>query len=89
VNPWAAGIASFVAFTAGGLFPLLTMLLAPDGARIPATFAIVILALGVTGFVSARLGHAKRRVGVLRNTVGGALAMAITYGIGSLVGTAV
>ena len=35
------------------------------------------------------LGRSKRRIGVLRNVVGGALAMAITYGIGSLVGTAV
>ncbi|MGC4175078.1 VIT1/CCC1 transporter family protein [Demequina sp.] len=89
VNPWAAGIASFIAFTSGGLFPLATMLLAPETARIPATFAVVIVALAVTGFVSARLGQSKRRIGVLRNVVGGALAMAITYGIGTLVGTAV
>ena len=73
----------------GGLFPLLTMLLAPDAARIAATFAIVVVALAATGFISARLGRSKRRIGVLRNVVGGALAMAITYGIGSLVGTAV
>lgn len=89
VNPWSAGIASFIAFTAGGLFPLLTMLLAPDPTRIPATFVVVIVALAITGFVSARLGHAKRRVGVLRNVIGGAVAMAITYGIGSLFGTVV
>lgn len=89
VNPWHAGVASFIAFTVGGLFPLATMLLAPDGWRIAATFAVVIVALATTGFVSARLGHAKRRIGVLRNVVGGALAMAITYGIGTLVGTAV
>jgi VIT1/CCC1 family predicted Fe2+/Mn2+ transporter len=89
VNPWSAGIASFIAFTTGGMFPLLTMLLAPDAARIAATFAIVVVALAATGFISARLGRSKRRIGVLRNVVGGALAMAITYGIGSLVGTAV
>jgi len=89
VNPWSAGIASFVAFTCGGLFPLLTMLLVPEGARIVATFAIVLVALAVTGFVSARLGHAKRRIGVARNLLGGTLAMLITYGIGTLVGTAI
>ena len=40
-------------------------------------------------YVPPRLGHAKRRIGVLRNVVGGTIAMAITYGIGTLVGTAV
>jgi VIT1/CCC1 family predicted Fe2+/Mn2+ transporter len=89
VNPWSAGIASLIAFTTGGLFPLLTMLLAPDAARIVATFGIVIVALAATGFISARLGRSKRRIGVLRNVVGGTLAMVITYGIGTLVGTAV
>jgi VIT1/CCC1 family predicted Fe2+/Mn2+ transporter len=89
VNPWSAGLASFIAFTTGGLFPLLTMLLAPDSARIAATFVVVILALAVTGFASARIGHAKRRVGVARNVIGGALAMVVTFGIGTLMGTAV
>lgn len=89
INPWTAGIASLIAFTAGGLFPMLTMLLAPDAARIPATVVVVIIALAITGFASARIGHAKRRIGVFRNVVGGALAMAITFGIGSLFGTVV
>lgn len=89
VNPWSAGIASLIAFTIGGAFPLLTMLLAPESARIPATFAIVIVALAITGFTSARLGHAKRRVGVARNVAGGTLAMIITFGIGTLFGTVV
>ena len=89
VNPWSAGIASLIAFTSGGLFPMLTMLLAPEAARIPATFAVVIIALAVTGFVSARIGHARRRIGVARNVTGGALAMVITYGIGTLFGTVV
>lgn len=88
VNPWSAGIASFAAFTLGGLFPLLTILLTPEPGRIAATFVVVLLALSVTGFTAARLGHARKSVGVLRNVVGGAIAMAITYGIGSLVGTA-
>lgn len=87
VNPWHAGIASFVAFTAGGIAPLLTALLFAPPAAIPATFAIVLLALAGTGMVAARLGYSRKRRSVVRNVVGGALAMAITYGIGSLVGT--
>jgi len=89
VNPWQAGLASLIAFTAGGAFPLLTMLLVSDSLRIPTTFAIVIVALAITGWTSARLGHANRLRGVARNVGGGTVAMIITYGVGSLFGTVV
>jgi len=49
----------------------------------------VLLALVVTGAVSARLGGAPKNVAVLRNFVGGGLALAITYVIGHLVGAAI
>lgn len=87
VNPWHAGIASFIAFTIGGIAPLLSILLFPDSMSIPATFGVVLLALAMTGAASGRIGYASKRRSVFRNVVGGALAMAITYGIGSLVGT--
>lgn len=89
-NPWHAALASLVAFVVGGVVPLLAML-GPWGgeARVVATFAAVVVALVVTGTVSARLGGAPAGRAVLRNVVGGSLAMAITYGIGSLVGLAV
>lgn len=87
VSPTHAGIASLVAFTAGGVPPLLTALLLPSALAIPATFVTVLIALGITGWVGARLGHAARGKAIARNMVGGALAMAITYGIGLAVGT--
>jgi len=87
VNPWHAGIASLVAFTAGGIAPLLTTLMVPAPATIPVTFAVVLLALAGTGFIAARVGHSRKRRSVIRNLIGGTVAMAITYGIGSLVGT--
>jgi VIT1/CCC1 family predicted Fe2+/Mn2+ transporter len=87
-NPWHAALASLAAFVAGGVVPLLVVL-APWGAgRVPATFAAVVLALVVTGSVSARLGGASPGRAVLRNVVGGSLAMTITYGVGALVGGA-
>ena len=86
-EPWHAGFASFVAFTVGGLVPTLTLLLAPDSVRIPLTFAAVIVALAITGVISARVAHSQRSRAIIRNVLGGAVAMAITYGIGSLVGT--
>jgi vacuolar iron transporter family protein len=88
-EPWHAGFASFVAFTLGGLIPTLTILLSPEGLRLPLTFGAVLVALAITGLVSARVAHSPRNRALLRNVLGGAAAMAITYGIGTLVGTQV
>lgn len=86
-NPWVAGIASALSFTVGALLPLLMILLTPEAVRIPLTFVAVVSALCLTGFVSARLGGAPPGRAVLRNVLGGAAAMAITFLIGSLAGT--
>jgi VIT1/CCC1 family predicted Fe2+/Mn2+ transporter len=51
--------------------------------------AAVAVALALTGWASARLGYGPTGRAVLRNVVGGLLAMAITYGIGTVVGTQV
>jgi len=88
-NPWHAAFASMTAFVIGSLLPLLTILLVPGGARIPATVVAVAIALFLTGLISAKLGDANIRLAILRNVGGGLLAMAITYGIGALVGTQV
>jgi VIT1/CCC1 family predicted Fe2+/Mn2+ transporter len=78
-----------ISFTVGALLPLLTITLVVPAARIWATVAAVVVALAVTGVVSAGLGQADRRRALLRNVAGGVLAMAVTYGIGVLFGTAV
>jgi len=85
-NPWHAAVASMTAFTLGGLLPVLVICLTPPSWRIVLTFAAVLLALAGTGSVSARLGRAPRLRAILRNLLGGSLAMAITYGVGALVG---
>ena len=85
-SPWQAAAASAVAFTLGAVLPVLAMLLAPLGWRIPATFGVVLVALALTGMASARLGGAPRGRAVARLVVGGGLGMALTYAIGSLVG---
>lgn len=87
-NPWHAALASLVSFVVGGVVPLLVVLAPWGGGRIVATFAAVIVALTVTGAVSARLGGARARRAVVRNVVGGSLAMLITYGVGTVVGLA-
>ena len=88
-NPMAAGIASLIAFTVGGIAPLLTILLPPVHLRIPLTFVAVLVALGITGYISARVANSPHTKAVVRNMMGGAAAMIITYGIGLLVGTTV
>ena len=86
-SPLHAAWASMLAFTVGALLPLLTMTLAAPGLRIWLTVAVVVVALALTGFVSARLGFAKPGRAVLRNVLGGLFAMAVTYAIGSALGT--
>ncbi|MBA8795663.1 VIT1/CCC1 family predicted Fe2+/Mn2+ transporter [Friedmanniella endophytica] len=88
-NPWSAAAASAAAFTVGALLPLLVILLVPAGIRVPLTFVAVIAALALTGAVSARLGDSSGRRAMLRNVVGGALAMIVTYLVGTAVGTVV
>ena len=88
-NPWLAAISSAVSFTIGALLPLIAILLPPASTRIAITVAAVLLALAITGWVAARLGGAKPLLPILRVTIGGALAMAITFGIGHLVGATI
>ena len=85
-NPWAAACSSAISFTVGALLPVLAITLAPASIRVPTTFVVVLLALGVTGTISAQLGGARRVPASVRLLVGGALAMAVTYLVGSLVG---
>jgi VIT1/CCC1 family predicted Fe2+/Mn2+ transporter len=88
-NPWLAAISSAVSFTIGALLPLIAILLPPASTRIAITVAAVLLALAITGWVAARLGGARPLLPILRVTIGGALAMAITFGIGHLVGATI
>jgi VIT1/CCC1 family predicted Fe2+/Mn2+ transporter len=87
-NP-AQAAASALSFVCGALLPMLAILLPPSGLRVPVTFVAVLIALALTGAVSARLGGSHVRRAVLRVVIGGALGLAFTYAIGLLFGTAV
>ena len=88
VSPWAAALASAVAFTVGAILPMLTILLAPIGVRVPLTFVAVLIALAVTGYLAAWIGGARRSRAILRTVIGGALALGATYAVGALFGVA-
>jgi len=88
-NPWQAAGSSAVAFTFGAAVPLVAILLPPVSARVPVAFVSVLIALALTGAVSATLGGAGKKRAVLRVVLGGALAMLVTYGIGQMAGTTI
>ena len=88
-NPWQAALSSALSFTLGAMLPIIAILSPPTAWRVPVTVLAVLAALLLTGAVSAALGGAPKRRAVLRNVIGGGLALAITYGVGHLVGAAV
>ena len=72
----------------GAVVPLIAILVPPAPLRIPATFFAVVVGLLATGWLSSHLGHAPKRAAIVRLVVGGALAMAITFGVGFVFGVA-
>ena len=88
-RPVQAALASALTFSVGAAAPLLLAVLAPPPLQVPAIAAGSLLALAILGAVGARAGGAPVLAPTLRVTVWGALAMAVTAGIGALVGAAV
>lgn len=88
-QPVLAAMASALMFTGGALLPLILAALLPMGLMVTGTAAGSILFLALLGALGARAGGAAMGKPVLRVVVWGALAMALTAGIGRLVGTAV
>ncbi len=87
-NPWSAALSSAGAFAVGAVLPLVAILLPPESIRIPVAVVAVLVALCATGVVSARVGGSPARAAVIRLVGGGAMAMAVTFGIGQLLGAA-
>ena len=88
VSPWAAAAASALSFLIGAVLPMAAILLPPEPARIPVCFAAVLVALVLTGTISARIGGTRPLRATLRVVIGGALALAATFVVGRLLGTA-
>jgi VIT1/CCC1 family predicted Fe2+/Mn2+ transporter len=87
-NAWHAAYASGLAFLCGAIIPLIAIIFPPVSIRIPVTIASVIVALMITGSLSAYAGGAKKRKAMLRVVIGGIIAMLVTFGIGKLFGVA-
>ena len=77
-------LAVSVAFAAGAVLPWLAIVLIPGPSRAPVTFAIVLAALALTGWVSARISRVHPGVPMIRTASIGGLSMLITYLAGYL-----
>jgi vacuolar iron transporter family protein len=88
-KPIQAAITSAATFTAGAALPLLMVAVTPANILTPVVASTSLLFLAVLGAVGAKAGGAAMGRATLRVTFWGALAMALTAGIGILVGSAV
>lgn len=85
-NPFHAAYASGISFLCGAVIPILAILISPLRLQVVATFIAVIVALIITGTLSAYIGGSSKLTSVIRVVLGGALAMIITYGVGYVFG---
>lgn len=88
-RPIEAALASAATFAVGAATPLLTVLITPTSALIPVVVASAIFFLATLGGFGAYAGGAPVARAAFRVTFWGALAMALTAGVGALFGAVV
>ena len=88
-RPWQAAWISAASFGSFAAVPIIALEVAPAAWRIPAIAASSLLSLAFLGASGGYLGGAPMLRAALRVTIGGAFAMAITAGIGKLLGVSV
>jgi VIT1/CCC1 family predicted Fe2+/Mn2+ transporter len=85
-RPIQAALASAASFAVGATMPLLVTAAAPGAGLIPLVAGTSLMFLALLGGLAARVGGAGVAIGAIRVTFWGALAMAVTAGIGWLFG---
>ena len=88
-RPVQAALASAGTFAVGAAMPLLTVVIVPDALLVPLVAATSLVFLAILGGLAAFVGGAGAVRGAVRVTFWGALAMALTAGVGALFGTVV
>ena len=88
-RPVQAALTSAASFSVGAAMPLLMVVVSPAGALVPIVSAASLGFLAFLGAIGARAGGANVLRATARVTFWGALAMALTAGIGKLFGTVV
>ena len=87
-RPIQAALASAASFAVGAAMPLLVTWIAPEARLVPFVAATSLMFLGFLGAVAAKAGGARAFIGAIRVTFWGAMAMAVTAGVGTLFGVA-
>ena len=87
-KPVQAAMASAMTFAVGAALPLLVVLLAPAAMLNAAVASSSLVFLAALGSLAARVGGSSVLTAAFRVTFWGALAMALTYGVGALFGVA-
>jgi VIT1/CCC1 family predicted Fe2+/Mn2+ transporter len=87
-RPLQAAWASAAAFSTGAVLPLVAIGVSPASTRVAICVAVTLVGLALLGYIGARLGGAPQLRATARVVLWGVVAMAVTAGIGSLVGTA-
>ncbi len=88
-RPIQAALTSAASFAVGAAMPLAAVAMASESGLIPVVSASSLVFLAILGGLAARVGGASVAVGAMRVTFWGALAMALTAGVGALFGTVV
>jgi vacuolar iron transporter family protein len=88
-RPIQAAFASAGSFGVGAVLPIAAAVFAPTGALLPTVIAGSLVFLALLGVLAARTGGAPVLAGAVRVTFWGALAMAVTAGVGHLFGAVV
>jgi vacuolar iron transporter family protein len=88
-RPIQAALVSAGSFAVGAAMSLIVTALAPAAGLIPMVSGTSLVFLALLGGLAARAGGAGVTMGAIRVTFWGAMAMALTAGIGALVGTVV
>jgi VIT1/CCC1 family predicted Fe2+/Mn2+ transporter len=88
-RPVQAALTSALSFSLGAAMPVLIVVVSPSSVLVPIVSAASLGFLAVLGAIGARVGGAHILRGTARVTFWGALAMALTAGIGKLLGTVV
>ena len=88
-RPVQAALASAATFAVGAAMPLLTVLVVPETTLVTVVSVVSLFFLASLGVLAARAGGAPVMKSVKRITFWGAIAMALTAGVGALFGTVV
>jgi VIT1/CCC1 family predicted Fe2+/Mn2+ transporter len=83
-RPIQAALASAASYVAGAALPLVVVAVTPHSLEIPIVYGTTLVFLALLGGLAAHAGGAVVYIGALRVTFWGALAMAVTAGVGSL-----